>query len=128
VYAAAPDCDLLLFGHTHKPWVREYGGILFVNCSSVGKPKDGDPRGSFTVLAASNGCVSVSIERAEYDARRGSRDPERGASAGARRTTRAGLLGPALREQADQVVCETDFELREVSWRCSISQSAIHDL
>ena len=27
------DCDILLFGHTHKPWVREYGGVLFVNCA-----------------------------------------------------------------------------------------------
>ena len=27
-----------------------YGGVLFVNCGSVGKPKDGDPRGAFAVL------------------------------------------------------------------------------
>jgi putative phosphoesterase len=67
--AQLADCDLLLFGHTHKPWVREYGGVLFVNCGSVGKPKDGDPRGSFAVLTASDGAVSVSIERVEYDAR-----------------------------------------------------------
>ena len=43
---------MLVFGHTHKPWVREYGGVLFVNCGSVGKPKDGDPRGAFAVLDA----------------------------------------------------------------------------
>jgi putative phosphoesterase len=66
--AKLADCDVLLFGHTHKPWVREYGGVLFVNCGSVGKPKDGDPRGSFAVLAESDGGVSVSIERVEYDA------------------------------------------------------------
>ena len=42
--------DVLVFGHTHKPWVHEYGGVLFVNCGSVGKPKDGDPRGAFAVL------------------------------------------------------------------------------
>ena len=41
---------MLVFGHTHKPWVHEYGGVLFVNCGSVGKPKDGDPRGAFAVL------------------------------------------------------------------------------
>jgi putative phosphoesterase len=67
--AQLADCDLLLFGHTHKPWVREYGGVLFVNCGSVGKPKDGDPRGSFVVLTPSEGAVSVSIERVEYDVR-----------------------------------------------------------
>jgi putative phosphoesterase len=30
--AAGADCDVLVFGHTHKPWVREYGDVLFVNC------------------------------------------------------------------------------------------------
>ena len=67
--AQLAECDILLFGHTHKPWVGEYGGVLFVNCGSVGKPKDGDPRGSFAVLTASDGAVSVSVERVEYDAR-----------------------------------------------------------
>jgi putative phosphoesterase len=41
--AAGADCDVLVFGHTHRPWMREYGGVLFVNCGSVGEPKDGDP-------------------------------------------------------------------------------------
>ena len=48
--AAAESDPVLVFGHTHKPWVHEYGGVLFVNCGSVGKPKDGDPRGAFAVL------------------------------------------------------------------------------
>ncbi len=43
--AASADCDVLVFGHTHKPWIHTYGGVKFVNCGSVGKPKDGDPRG-----------------------------------------------------------------------------------
>jgi putative phosphoesterase len=66
--AAAEDADVLVFGHTHKPWVREFGGVLFVNCGSVGKPKDGDPRGAFAVLEADGAGVRVSIERVEYDA------------------------------------------------------------
>jgi putative phosphoesterase len=66
--AALADCDVLVFGHTHKPWVHEYGGVLFVNCGAVGKPKDGDPRASFAVLAATDEGVSVSIQRAVYDA------------------------------------------------------------
>jgi putative phosphoesterase len=44
--AALADCDVLVFGHTHQPWVHEYGGVLFVNCGSVAKPKDRDPRSS----------------------------------------------------------------------------------
>jgi putative phosphoesterase len=66
--AAAETDPLLAFGHTHKPWVHKYGGVLFVNCGSVGKPKDGDPRGAFAVLSATAEGVDVSIERAGYDA------------------------------------------------------------
>ena len=31
--AADADCDVLVFGHTHQPWIHEYGGVLFVNCA-----------------------------------------------------------------------------------------------
>jgi putative phosphoesterase len=66
--AAAESDPVLVFGHTHKPWVHEYGGVLFVNCGSVGKPKDGDSRSAFAVLAPSARGVAVSIERVSYDA------------------------------------------------------------
>jgi len=66
--AAGADCDVLVFGHTHRPWVHEYGGVLFVNCGSVGKPKDGDPRAAFAVLADDAGELDVTVERVEYDA------------------------------------------------------------
>jgi putative phosphoesterase len=67
--AALADCDVLVFGHTHKPWIRSYGGVLFVNCGSVGKPKDGDSRAAFALLEAdAQGIVSGSIERVSYDA------------------------------------------------------------
>src|SRR4051794_8391822 len=66
--AGAERSDVLVFGHTHKPWVREYGGVLFVNCGSVGKPKDGDPRGAFAILGSAADAVDVTIERVGYDA------------------------------------------------------------
>jgi putative phosphoesterase len=66
--AGAEEADALVFGHTHKPWVREYGGVLFVNCGSVGKPKDGDPRAAFAVLRSREKGVDVTIERVDYDA------------------------------------------------------------
>jgi predicted phosphodiesterase len=66
--AAAESDDVLAFGHTHRPWVHEYGGVLFVNCGSVGKPKDGDSRVAFAVLAPGIDSVDVSIERFAYDA------------------------------------------------------------
>ena len=67
--AAAEQAQVLIFGHTHKPWIHSYGGVLFVNCGSVGKPKDGDPRAGFAVLELDeHGRVQASIERVPYDA------------------------------------------------------------
>jgi putative phosphoesterase len=74
--AAAESDDVLVFGHTHKPWVHEYGGVLFVNCGSVGKPKDGDPRGAFAVLETDGAGVRVAIERVDYDAAAVAREVE----------------------------------------------------
>ncbi len=58
---------MLVFGHTHKPWINDFGGVRFVNCGSVGKPKDGDPRGAFAVLKVEDGGVRARIERVTYD-------------------------------------------------------------
>jgi predicted phosphodiesterase len=67
--AAAEDADALVFGHTHKPWIRDSSGVLFVNCGSVGKPKDGDPRGAFAILDVDDtGQVRARVERVTYDA------------------------------------------------------------
>ena len=67
--AAGADCDVLVFGHTHKPWIHSYGGVLFVNCGSVGKPKDGDARAAFAVLELdSRGTERASVTRVSYDA------------------------------------------------------------
>jgi putative phosphoesterase len=67
--AGLAECDVLLFGHTHKPWIQSYGGVLFVNCGSVGKPKDGDPRAGFALLELeATGQVRATIERVDYDA------------------------------------------------------------
>lgn len=76
------DADVMCFGHTHKPYHR----ILrtepeenphyrhAINIGSVGKPKDGDPRGGYVILnihenSSVKNPASVSIEfiRFEYD-------------------------------------------------------------
>jgi putative phosphoesterase len=66
--AALADCDVLVFGHTHKPWIHEYGNVRFVNCGAVGKPKDHDDRAAFAVLEARDDGISASIRRVAYDA------------------------------------------------------------
>jgi putative phosphoesterase len=72
--AEGADCDVLVFGHTHKPWIATHGGVQFVNCGSVGKPKDGDPRGAFAVLTVTEVGVEARIERFDYDAELASRE------------------------------------------------------
>jgi putative phosphoesterase len=74
--AASADCDVLVFGHTHKPWIRTYADVQFVNCGSVGKPKDGDPRAAFALLELVDGRVEASIERVPYDAQAVAREVE----------------------------------------------------
>ncbi len=66
--AQGDDCDVLVFGHTHKPWTREIAGVRFVNAGSAGKPKDGDPRACWVLLSvAEGGPVTVEYRRVAYD-------------------------------------------------------------
>lgn len=46
---------VLVCGHTHIPFARDMAGTLVVNCGSVGRPADGDPRGSFALLHFGDG-------------------------------------------------------------------------
>lgn len=64
--AASSECDVLVFGHTHKPYTKRVDDVLFINAGSVGKPKDGDPRACYVLLdTAAN--VSVRFHRVTYD-------------------------------------------------------------
>ncbi len=46
--AACTDARVVVCGHTHTPFVREAGGVLFVNPGTVGRPLWGKP--AFAVL------------------------------------------------------------------------------
>ncbi|MGN6031772.1 MAG: metallophosphoesterase family protein [Thermomicrobiales bacterium] len=66
--AAVADDDVLVFGHTHKPWTRDIDGVRFVNAGSVGKPKDSDPRAGWLLLAIDGlGNVATTMQRVPYD-------------------------------------------------------------
>jgi putative phosphoesterase len=66
--AAQVEADVLLFGHTHNPWHRVHGGVLFVNVGSAGRPKDGDPRAAYTILRISDGVSPLpEVRRVGYD-------------------------------------------------------------
>ena len=48
--AAGADADVIVCGHTHKPYDKTIAGTRFVNVGSAGKPKDGDPRACWALL------------------------------------------------------------------------------
>jgi diadenosine tetraphosphatase ApaH/serine/threonine PP2A family protein phosphatase len=64
--AASSNADIILFGHTHKPYVKEVDGVRFLNAGSVGKPKDGDWRACY-VLLTPDPDAPVQFIRVEYD-------------------------------------------------------------
>lgn len=76
------DADILCFGHTHKPYHRVITTVEqdterykhAINIGSVGKPKDGDPRGGYVLLhindnssVTDKNAIQVEFIRFEYD-------------------------------------------------------------
>ncbi|WP_298736112.1 metallophosphoesterase family protein [uncultured Chitinophaga sp.] len=76
------DADIMCFGHTHKPYHRvlptdaEAGSHLrhAINIGSVGKPKDGEPKGCYVMLTINEnssvlekGSIQVDFIRFSYD-------------------------------------------------------------
>lgn len=82
----AEDCDVMCFGHTHKPYHRviedeesRWGSRHAVNTGSVGKPKDGDPRAGYVLLDIDPERaepLDVEFVRVEYDVERAAKAVE----------------------------------------------------
>ena len=63
--AAGADADVIVCGHTHRPYEKTVAGTWFINDGSAGKPKDGDPRACWALV---DGVArSVEFRRVEYD-------------------------------------------------------------
>ncbi|MDQ3071440.1 MAG: metallophosphatase family protein [Acidobacteriota bacterium] len=65
--AAASNADIIVFGHTHRPYTKPVDGVLFVNAGSVGKPKDGDWRACYIILEPGRTTEPVQFIRVPYD-------------------------------------------------------------
>lgn len=65
--AEKADADVMIYGHTHKPYRKEFEGKVFINAGSVGKPKDGDPRTCATIVEITLDSVAVDFIRTAYD-------------------------------------------------------------
>ena len=83
--------DILCFGHTHRPYhrvltARDSESPVFrhaINIGSVGKPKDGDPRGCYVILTTTDksskrevDSIHVEFIRFEYDIEKSARAVE----------------------------------------------------
>jgi len=62
----AADADIIIFGHTHRPYHRIVDGRHFVNAGSVGYADDTPGETGYVVVAV-NGNVEVEYRRFPYD-------------------------------------------------------------
>ena len=63
--ATALEADCVVTGHTHRAFVREVGGCVFVNPGSVGESTDADHRPSWAVLEAGPSGVTATLMRTD---------------------------------------------------------------
>lgn len=66
-HLAATQADILLFGHTHRPFHKVLHGKHLVNTGSAGKPKHGNPNATYALLEIFRGEVRVEIVEVPYD-------------------------------------------------------------
>ncbi len=59
--------DVIIFGHSHRPFVRRVGRTWFINTGSVGRPDDGDPRACYALLYLQPDQIGVCHIRLSYD-------------------------------------------------------------
>ena len=57
--------EVIVTGHTHIPYVKNFGDRILVNPGSVGQPRDGDPRASFATFDTAT--RRLKLGRLEYD-------------------------------------------------------------
>ncbi len=81
------DADIMCFGHTHKPYHRVLGPDEnnhyrhAINIGSVGKPKDGDPRGGYVLLHINDNSSSFDKNSIQVEFIRFTYDVEKAAKA-----------------------------------------------
>jgi len=61
------DADVMIYGHTHKPYRKDIGSKIFINAGSVGKPKDGDTRACVILVEITQSSMQTEFIRIPYD-------------------------------------------------------------
>ena len=65
--------DVIACGHSHRPFVRWAGAVLFANPGSVGRPEGNDPRACYGLVDFGGGRPEVELRRVEYDVEQAAR-------------------------------------------------------
>jgi putative phosphoesterase len=60
------NADILLVGHTHIPFVREFGARTVVNPGSLGQPKTGTPAARYAVWDTDRGRGGIELRSFDY--------------------------------------------------------------
>ncbi len=64
-FAHLVDADVIIFGHSHRPFSRQIDGLWFINPGGAGRQVDGDPRASYAILRIDP--FEVKHYRVDYD-------------------------------------------------------------
>lgn len=62
---SAAKAEILILGHTHIQFMKEYPEGIIINPGSVGQPRDGNPDSAFAVLDTGSG--KIELKRISYD-------------------------------------------------------------
>jgi putative phosphoesterase len=64
-FAHLADADVIIFGHSHRPFSRQVDGVWFINPGGAGRQDDGDPRASYAIMQIDP--FEVKHYRVDYD-------------------------------------------------------------
>jgi putative phosphoesterase len=59
--------QVVVCGHSHRPFARQVAGVWFINPGSVGRPDDGDWRAAYAILTLTGKSIAVEHFRLDYD-------------------------------------------------------------
>lgn len=68
--ARVANADVVICGHSHRPFARKVDGVWFINTGSVGRPDDGDARACYAILSFGPRFFRVRHYRVAYDVER----------------------------------------------------------
>lgn len=68
--AETAGADVVVCGHSHRPFVRRAAGVWWINTGSVGRQDDGDPRATYAFAEIGEGTLEAEHHRIGYDVER----------------------------------------------------------